>query len=524
MNKSVNNINWDRYSHGAIKHNQKNLDQMKDLLDQTGCGFCLAKFRQVTLHLGTGMVHSCHHPAPHKIPLEELENNPSALFNTSRLKTARKEMINNERPAECDYCWRVEDDGGHSDRTFKSIEPWAIDFHDDISKLTGDENIFPSYLEVSFSNACNMKCTYCGPEFSSQWVEELKALGPIKTLEGTDRENALHGGVDLETLSYAKRDHNPYIDAFWKWFPKALPNLMHYRITGGEPLMSKDTFKSIEWLIDNPNPHLEFSINTNLSVPEKLWTKFVDLIQQLEQSKSVKSITIYTSVEGWGKRAEYARTGLDFDLFKSRVEQIADMDNIKINVMAAFNIFSITSFDKVIDWIYKLKQHYNPNTNLVRFYERTGFHGTKHKNYVEYNKKNPSHDSIVGLDIPYLRHPEYLDIRFCTHQLLEDYLLPALENMSEKVINTEWDTRSGFDNIEFDKFKRIVMHRAFFNTKNDSERNSHHDILTARARFYDFVNIMDKRRDTNFLATFPEMTDFYNDCKQANQQMRQHND
>src|SRR6056297_2058400 len=201
MSKSFNDMEWERYTNGLIQHNSQNLEQMKQLLGNTGCGFCLAKFRQVTLHLGTGMTHSCHHPTPHKIPLDELEKNPAALFNTKHLKRARSEMLNGDRPSECDYCWRVEDEGGLSDRIFKSLEPWASDYHDEITELTGDENFFPSYLEVSFGNACNMKCTYCGPEFSSQWVEELKAHGPVRMLEGTDVETSFHDNVDLEKLT-----------------------------------------------------------------------------------------------------------------------------------------------------------------------------------------------------------------------------------------------------------------------------------------------------------------------------------
>ena len=42
--------------------------------------FCAAKWLQVTLHLGTGTTHSCHHPAPHEIPLEELKDNPITII------------------------------------------------------------------------------------------------------------------------------------------------------------------------------------------------------------------------------------------------------------------------------------------------------------------------------------------------------------------------------------------------------------------------------------------------------------
>ena len=83
--------------------------EVKDKLDGVGCGFCLAKWTQVTMHLGTGMTHSCHHPAPHKIPLSEISRNPSALHNSRFKKRKRKEMLEGKRPDECNYCWKVED-------------------------------------------------------------------------------------------------------------------------------------------------------------------------------------------------------------------------------------------------------------------------------------------------------------------------------------------------------------------------------------------------------------------------------
>ena len=59
-------------------------------LNEVGRGFCLAKWNQVTVLLQTGMTHSCHHPVPHKIPLEELKENKSALHNTKFKKLQRK--------------------------------------------------------------------------------------------------------------------------------------------------------------------------------------------------------------------------------------------------------------------------------------------------------------------------------------------------------------------------------------------------------------------------------------------------
>ena len=47
--------------------------ETKRKLDEVGCGMCLAKWTQVTMHLQLGHTHSCHHPRTHKISLNELK-------------------------------------------------------------------------------------------------------------------------------------------------------------------------------------------------------------------------------------------------------------------------------------------------------------------------------------------------------------------------------------------------------------------------------------------------------------------
>jgi hypothetical protein len=333
-------------------------------------------------------------------------------------------------------------------------------------------------------------------------------------MQDTPEEQWIQGWQDLDTLSYKNREFNPYIDAFWKWFPEAYKHLKHYRITGGEPLMSKETFRSMDWLINNPNPDLEFSINSNFSVPDKLWDKFVEKLEQMKQGNKVKKITIYTSVEGWGARAEYARYGLDFELFKKRYEQIVAMGNVRCVIMAAFNIFSVTSFQQVLEWVWEMKRKYNPSKSQTHNETKTGF-PLMYPSLIERAEKSPDHHILVGIDIPYLRHPSALDAQNVTHELFEEYMLPMIDYMADNVASDIWLDHAGFERYEVEKLKRIVLHKMHFNMKNDPDANNHYHILTERAKFYEYVNELDKRRGTNFLEVFPEMTDFYNTCKKS---------
>ena len=130
--------------------------------------FCLAKWKQVSLHLTTGHTNSCYHPPLHKIPTAPLMDNPSALHNTDHKKKSRAEMILGYKCTDCNYCWNIEKDGNLSDRHYRSGEAWAMDSFDDIvANPTVDVN--PSYVEVNFNHNCNLMCSYCSPQFSTTW-------------------------------------------------------------------------------------------------------------------------------------------------------------------------------------------------------------------------------------------------------------------------------------------------------------------------------------------------------------------
>ena len=219
------------------------LNDIKAQLDSVSPSFCLAKWLQVSLHLTTGKTHSCYHPPAHDIDKEELKNNPSALHNTAQKKKERQQMMKGQRPKGCSYCWRIEDAGDHfSDRHYRSLEPWAVERFQEVKTNGSDYSVIPSYVEVNFNQACQFKCSYCSPHLSSTWMEEVQKFGPYPTIiPHNDAESLKKQALWPIPL----KEHNPYVEAFWKWWPDLYPKLKVFRMTGGEPLIDHNTFSRV---------------------------------------------------------------------------------------------------------------------------------------------------------------------------------------------------------------------------------------------------------------------------------------
>lgn len=457
-------------------------------LNEISPSMCAAKWQQVTVHLGTGQTHSCHHPASHHIPVEEIKIDVSALHNTKFKKEQRAKMLKGERPEECDYCWRVEDsdpDGNvFSDRITKSIDSWALPHLNRIAKADPNANVNPSYVELSFSNVCNFKCSYCSPEISSKWMEEIKQFGPYPT---TNYYNNIEWLQQQNKMPILEREVNPYVDAFWQWWPDLYPSLEVLRITGGEPLLTKNTFRVLEYVLANPRPALELNINSNLCVPDELFQKFINLMKQIIDQGAIKSFKLYTSCEATGRQAEYIRHGMDYAKWLDNCHRVMrEIPKAKLTVMSTYNALSVTSFKDFLKEMLQLK--------------------------LQYSTKDDPHP--ISLDIPYLRWPTHLGV----HILTPDYLKLVEDQVTYMYHNLQQDHwppsggGKGFYAYEVNRMERtyyVLDHRI----KYLSSHHSPEELQVDRKNFAVFVDEHDRRRGTNFLNTFPEMEEFYKLCK-----------
>lgn len=164
-------------------------------------------------------------------------------------------------------------------------------------------------------------------------------------------------------MPYKQNEHNPYVDAFWKWFPDVFDSLRVFRITGGEPLLSKDTWKLIKWLENKENKNCTIAFNTNLVVPENLLSNFTDELNNLEDK--FRRVCVFTSAEGTGIQAEYARDGMDYAkwLFNLKL-MLKQTKKVDFSIMTTINILSLPTFtDFIYDFLDMRKEMQNNNEN-----------------------------------------------------------------------------------------------------------------------------------------------------------------
>ena len=349
------------------KKPNESLQQYRDrVLDSKSKSFCGAKWFNATTWLGSGTTASCHHPPAHKIPLVEIQSNPTAIHNTEHKKEMRRMMQKGERPRECEYCWKMEDmkKDAVSDRTFKSII-YSDEELQQAYEADANDNTNLKTFEIAFDRTCNLACSYCNASFSTTWAKDIKKNGPYENLV-SDGAGAFHQDGSW-AAPYDNDEDNPYIQAFWKWWESGLADsLEELRVTGGEPLMSGNTWKLFDWF-NAQDTNMRFAINSNLIAKDSIIDKLID------KTKGMKHFDLYTSCEATGEQAEYIRDGLDYDMWLRNTKRLLTEGNCNnINIMMTINSLSLFSITEFLDEVYKLKELTQSRTptvsvNLLRF-------------------------------------------------------------------------------------------------------------------------------------------------------------
>jgi organic radical activating enzyme len=423
------------------------LEFRQQVLDTKSKSFCAAKWYNATIWLGSGMTTSCHHPPAHQVDVDTVTLNPKLLHNTEQKKQDRAQMLKGERPAGCEYCWKIEDMGRDavSDRVYKS-KIYPIATLDEAYNTPVEQDVNLKTLEIAFDRTCQFACSYCNPAFSSTWVKDIRNNGPYVGLVSDGRNHFTHEHNSSQLYKFGEQ--NPYVDAFHAWWKSDLhKTLQELRITGGEPLMSAETWKLLDWFKENKGQSkTRLAINSNLGADVDI-DRLLDSINELE-------VDIYTSNESVGPQAEYIRDGLDWQAWVANVNKIMASGRVRrLHVMNTINALCLDSLPEFLNLICWFKNVYGTNQisftlNILRFPSfqsplvlsdelRTHYRGrlvdflTQHKDssLLEEHERNHLQRLIDYLDVVKTPHSEAFDMP----KLLNDF----------KKFYTQYDQRRG---------------------------------------------------------------------------------
>jgi sulfatase maturation enzyme AslB (radical SAM superfamily) len=257
-----------------------------------------------------------------------LNQSPEDYIKSDWLKNIKEDFVKGRVPSVCHQCKTKEDNGFKSTRgAFWNFYNTAQNAEMDISAFTIDAKTQPKRLELRFSNLCNFKCRMCVEDSSSEIAREKKEFNisqKYRSPKLNDRSIYHAAKSDIENLKKL-----------------CLENVNIITFTGGEPLLIKEYYDFLDFLIDNNlQDKIALDIFSNCSVYNP---QFIDRILKF------KLVYFVMSIDGVGKTAEYQRHGTNWTVVKENIYKFnslpLDMSfNTAISAYVLLDVSSLASF------------------------------------------------------------------------------------------------------------------------------------------------------------------------------------
>mgnify|MGYP003684894677 FL=1 len=246
-------------------------------------------------------------------------------MNSPAMNKMRLDMLNGKKPNACNTCYHQEQSmESFRKTTLREYGHFLPDAFEDTNE-DGTLNDFKMrYLDIRFSNLCNMKCRTCGSGYSSQWeIEDAK-----EGFKFNDPKNE----VDVSRIQQDLYDQ--------------IPNLQRAYFAGGEPLITEDHYELLEEMIRVGRTDILLSYNTNLS---KLKFKDKDLMDLWGRFKN--RVQVYGSLDHFGDKAEYIRTGTKWEEVMKNYRTLLESDVTQLSITTSVSIFNYGSLTSFFDYL-----------------------------------------------------------------------------------------------------------------------------------------------------------------------------
>jgi MoaA/NifB/PqqE/SkfB family radical SAM enzyme len=259
------------------------------------------------------------------------ENSLQEVWNSDKMKEVRLKMLNGQKCKQCVRCYEKESHG-HDSLRVRSNRDWLEPHWDKVAKTNADgslDDLHIVYLDFRFSNVCNLRCRYCGPELSSNWFQDaVKSEWNI---------------TPTEQVIQIRND----VDNFMEEFEPMLEHIEQIYWAGGEPIIMDEHWAIMNKLVELGKTDIRIFYNTNFT---KLKYKKFDI---LDLWKNFENISIGASLDAEGARGEYQRKGTKWEDIVNNIKRLrTEAPNIDFYVSAtvsAYNAWHITDFHR--NWV-----------------------------------------------------------------------------------------------------------------------------------------------------------------------------
>ena len=267
------------------------------------------------------------------------------IWNNDNMRRIRQQVLHGERPAECEPCFVLEDQGVESLRQRHiagvipesriTLYPHALNGMDSNFKMPFE---FPT-MEIKLNNLCNLKCRMCHPMDSTSW-NDWKEVEEFYIKENNFMVKA------IEDLNLMRK---PYLDKFddnpnwWISLEKLLPYFRRVEFAGGEPLMDPQHYRILDML--KPYGHqieIKYATNgTTLGISKgrtiyDYWPHF-------------KSVAVNISIDGIDDVYNYIRGNGDWNQVVENIKAIQKISNVSRIVGAvAVQVSNVLTLDEMI--------------------------------------------------------------------------------------------------------------------------------------------------------------------------------
>lgn len=245
------------------------------------------------------------------------------LYNNSRYKKIRENMLNGKKSPECIRCYDLESKELAPLSYRQKQNNFFAHLRDDLIAATEPDGTLNDvkirYLDIRLSNICNLKCRTCGGRLSSMLAQEEKVL--FNDSENLDR-----------ALTSAERQ------AILNDIIGLLPAVEELYFAGGEPLIMADHYEILDRLISHGRSDVKIRYNTNFT---NLRYKNLNVI---DYWKNFPDITIGASLDGHGPAVEYIRHGVNWPVIERNLQQVkTQVPHVKFIVTSTVSLLSVIS-------------------------------------------------------------------------------------------------------------------------------------------------------------------------------------